>query len=195
VTSNARTDDPQQRILDGICQFKQRHNYAPTIAEICQIVGLRSKSAVAAHLHTLRRLRLVTWEPGQERTLVVTDDGWVAREVVKAFLDDRGTPGARWGRRRRLMRDVIRIPEVRAAIDALLASRGVTLNDAVGLFVAHIRGTAKTVQHRNGKLEIVQSTPSQQLRALQDRALCEVAPLRQCFTNPSGPQRGRERDI
>jgi len=66
------------------------------------------------------------------------------------------------------MRHVIRIPEIRAAIEALLASRGVLVADAVGLFVTHIRGTVKTVQQRNGKPVLVQTSPVQQQQALRD---------------------------
>jgi len=165
VTANAR-DDPQERILDGIRLFKDEHGYPPTIAELCQMVGLRSKSTVASHLNKLRDLHLVTWKSGEERTLVVTDEGWIASEVVKAYLDDTGSRAQRWSRRRRLMRHVVRIPEVRAAIEELMASRGVALKDAVDLMCAQIRGTLQRVRLRNGRLVTIQSSAKEQQAAL-----------------------------
>lgn len=167
MASNAR-DDPQQRILDSIRLFKDEHDYPPTIAELCQIVGLRSKSTVASHLNRLRDLRLVTWKPHEERTLVVTDEGWIASEVVKAYLDDSGSRLQRRTKRRRLMRQVVRIPEVRAAIEELVASRGVALKDAVEIMCAQIKGTSQEVRLCNDRLVVIQSSAKEQLAALHD---------------------------
>lgn len=127
---------------------------------------MRSKSTVASHLNQLRDLRLVTWKPREERILVVTDEGWIASEVVKAYLDDSGSRLQRRGKRRGLMRQVVRIPEVRASIEELMASRGVALKDAVDLMCAQINGTLKRVRLRNGNPVTIQTSAKGQQAAL-----------------------------
>ena len=86
MKSNARIEDPHLSVLSCIRSFVKEHHYAPTIAEICKTTGLRSKGTIAVHLNTLRDLGLVTWQPGQERTIVITDRLWFAYRCLKRFL-------------------------------------------------------------------------------------------------------------
>lgn len=78
--------------------------------------------------------------------------------MLETFLDLRGTKAERRFGRRYLMRSVLCRPEVRAAIEELLASHGLTRSDVVDLHIAHIRGTFETVRFtRDGKFVIIKA--------------------------------------
>ena len=144
MRSNERIKDAQRNVLECIRNFIKEHHYSPTINEICRLTGLRSKGTVAVHLRTLRDLGLVTWQPGQERTLVVTDRAWAALQIVQAYLEYRGvSPENRQARYR--LRNVLQKPEVCEAIEELIASRKFGAKDAVDLHIAHIKGGLETV--------------------------------------------------
>jgi DNA-binding FadR family transcriptional regulator len=99
VAANARTD-VDLTVLGRIRRFIAENHYPPTYKELCQLLGFRSKGTLAVHLRALRDLTLLEWQPGQERTFVVTDRAWVAQEVVKAWFDSQGTSVQRRFRRR-----------------------------------------------------------------------------------------------
>ena len=157
----------QRSVLECIRDFIKKHHYPPTIPEISRILGLRSKGTVSVHLRALRDQGLLTWQPACERTFVVTDKAWVALEVLNAFLESKGVPDERRLTRRFLMRNVLRRPEVCAAISDLLASRGFRLRDAVALHAAYINGEVEVVRFtRDGKYTKLKLPPN--YTALQD---------------------------
>ena len=122
VSSNAQTEDSHLKVLECIRNFIKAHHYSPTFTEIGEILGLRSKARVAAHLRTLSDLGLVTWQPGKERTLVVTDRAWFAQQVFEAFLDSRGLSADSQRPQRYRMRSVLIRPEVKEAIEDAMNS-------------------------------------------------------------------------
>src|ERR1700680_4984048 len=110
MRSNSQTRDAHREVLECIRNFIRERQYSPTIAEICRILGFRSKGTVAVHLRALRDQGLLTWQPNCERTFVITDRAWVALQVLEAFLDSRR------GTRRYLMLRILRMPEISMAI-------------------------------------------------------------------------------
>ncbi|WP_232433867.1 ArsR family transcriptional regulator [Salinispora arenicola] len=59
----------QQRVLDAITAWVERHGYAPSVRQIAEQVGLRSPSSVCHHLRTLERMGLVEREAGKPRAV------------------------------------------------------------------------------------------------------------------------------
>jgi len=65
---------PTPRLLEvvrAISRLTKRTGYAPTIRELAAELGIASTNGVGDHLDRARRLGLVTWEPGLDRTLRV----------------------------------------------------------------------------------------------------------------------------
>ena len=85
----------------------------------------------------------------------------------KAYLDASGSSEDKWRRRRRLMRDVLRRPDIQIAIEHVLATRGVARGDAFALLAAHVTGD-ETVRLRNGKIVRVKPSPREELATLDD---------------------------
>jgi SOS-response transcriptional repressor LexA len=158
--------DPQREVLRCIRDFTKEHHYAPTISEICQICGFRSKGTVAVHLRTLRGLGLVTWQPGQERTLVITDGAWFAEQVFEAFLDSRGLSADSQRPQRYRMRSVLIRPEVKTAIQDAMNSASYRPYDAFSIASAYANGAVETVRFANGKHVKIKQSPKKQLAAL-----------------------------
>jgi SOS-response transcriptional repressor LexA len=66
----------QLDILQWINGFADTHGYAPTYRQIGHHYGWRSPgAAVTTHMTALQRKGVVTWEPGQSRTLQLTPLG------------------------------------------------------------------------------------------------------------------------
>lgn len=169
MQANAQKRDPQRDVLECIRDFIKEHQYAPTMAEICRILGVHSKGTVAKHLKALRNRGLLTWEPGCERTFVITDFAWVALQTLQAFLDSKGRSAENRRNRRYLMRNVLNRPEVRAAIDEQLAVHGLAKEDPYDSMVAIIRGEAQSVQfNRKGEPVVVTVSPLVQLQAIKE---------------------------
>lgn len=169
MRANARKQDPQRDVLECIRSFITEHHYAPTIAEIGQILGLRSKGTVAKHLKALRDQSLLTWQPDSERTLVITDRAWVALQMLQAFLDSKGRAAENRRARRYLMRNVLNRPEVRAAIDEQLTVHGLADKDPYVSMIAIMRGEAQSVRfNRKGEPVVVTVSPSVQLQAIKE---------------------------
>ncbi|WP_425622506.1 transcriptional regulator [Brevibacillus borstelensis] len=61
----------QQSILVAIMEYTEKNKYAPSIRELCEMVGLRSSSTMHRHLENLKLLGLITWEPSAPRTITV----------------------------------------------------------------------------------------------------------------------------
>ncbi len=59
----------QHRTLNVIEDFIQRHNYAPTLAEIAQQLGIRSRTAVHNRIKALAAAGLIDIVQGQRRNI------------------------------------------------------------------------------------------------------------------------------
>ncbi|MBH0174698.1 helix-turn-helix domain-containing protein [Fictibacillus sp. 23RED33] len=64
----------QLNVLDAITKNVNKRNYAPSVQEICDTSGLKSKSTVHRHLKNLKDSGYIHWEEGQPRTLKVMKD-------------------------------------------------------------------------------------------------------------------------
>lgn len=58
---------------------KNAENKSPSIAEIMEAVGLKSKGATAYQLKVLRDMGAITWKPGKNRTIVLAEEEDVPR--------------------------------------------------------------------------------------------------------------------
>lgn len=63
--------DRQREVLDAILVFTENHHYAPTVRELCGILGFSSTCTMQVHLNALQRKGYITRERGQARTLRV----------------------------------------------------------------------------------------------------------------------------
>ena len=167
VLSNARTEDPHLKVLECIRNFVKEHHYSPRLTEIGEILGLRSKATVAAHLKILRDLGLVTWQAGQERTIVITDRLWFAYQVFEAFLDSRGLSADNSRPQRYRMRSVLIRPEVKAAIEDAMSAADYDPWDAFSIASAYAKGAVDTIRFANGKHVKLKQSQSKQLAALK----------------------------
>jgi repressor LexA len=59
----------QQKIVEFLQKFQQTHGSMPTMQEITDHFGFRSRNAVPAHLRLLRKKGVITSEPGKARSL------------------------------------------------------------------------------------------------------------------------------
>lgn len=67
--------DKQMQVLRTIQEHTQRHGRPPSIRELCDALGLRSTSTIAAHLQTLERHGLLQAQPFSPRSRVLTAGG------------------------------------------------------------------------------------------------------------------------
>jgi repressor LexA len=67
---------PRQReVLAFIAKFYSDSGYAVTNRQICKAFKFASPNAAVMHLKALRRRDLVTWQPGEARTIRPTQAG------------------------------------------------------------------------------------------------------------------------
>ena len=59
-------EQTRERILKAITDYINKHQYPPTIREICSIVGLKSPASVYAHIEVLKEQGLL--ETDSEKT-------------------------------------------------------------------------------------------------------------------------------
>ena len=59
----------QTRVLDEIDTFAAENGIAPTLQELCDLLGIRSKNGIVCHLKALRAKKFVTWRPGCARSI------------------------------------------------------------------------------------------------------------------------------
>jgi repressor LexA len=64
--------DRQLDVLRAISAWREKHDYAPTIRELGDRLGIDSTNGVQDHLKALRRHELVEWVPRSARTLRLT---------------------------------------------------------------------------------------------------------------------------
>lgn len=74
------------RILLCIFNYRQEHDFPPTVREIGDLVGLSSTSTVWAHLDRLRKRELITYLEKKPRTIKVTEKG---HKVVHELLNKK----------------------------------------------------------------------------------------------------------
>lgn len=63
----------REEILKAIIAYTQEHGYAPTVREICEMVGLESPSSVQNHLKKMLRDGMIETDatPGSPRAIRV----------------------------------------------------------------------------------------------------------------------------
>ena len=74
----------QRDLLQFVSQFMQKHGYAPTLAEICDGLGLRSPATVHEHIQNLMEKGVLKRTEGVRRGIEVIDQraiGWVSTAV------------------------------------------------------------------------------------------------------------------
>ncbi|MFQ6821921.1 MAG: LexA family protein [Agathobacter sp.] len=64
LVDRAPLTEKQQNVYESIMQYQRVNGYAPTIREICKMVGVASTSSVYAHLKLLCIKRLYSKEDG-----------------------------------------------------------------------------------------------------------------------------------
>lgn len=85
----------ERDLLNFISQFLQKHGFAPTLAEICDGLGLRSPATVHEHIQNLIDKGVLKKEEGVRRGLEIVDQkvmGWV-QSVVEVPLMGRIAAG------------------------------------------------------------------------------------------------------
>ena len=87
----------ERDLLEFISQFMQKHGYAPTLAEICDGLGLRSPATVHEHIQNLIEKGVLKKDEGVRRGLEIIDQkimGWVptAVEIPLVGLIAAGSP-------------------------------------------------------------------------------------------------------
>ncbi|MFN8511631.1 MAG: transcriptional repressor LexA [Chloroflexia bacterium] len=78
----------QRDVLNAILRHQRHHDYAPTVRELCEAVGVSSPNTIAVHLDALERKRYIQRHDGLARSIEVlrgTEDG----------PQDRGPKGMR----------------------------------------------------------------------------------------------------
>ncbi|HEY4694870.1 MAG TPA: transcriptional repressor LexA [Candidatus Nanoarchaeia archaeon] len=74
----------QRDLLEFISQYMQKKGYAPTLAEICDGIGLRSPATVHEHIENLIEKGILKKTEGARRGLEIVDQkamGWVPTGV------------------------------------------------------------------------------------------------------------------
>jgi repressor LexA len=83
TTARVHLTPQRETLLRFIVAWHAEHGYSPTVRELNELMGLASISTIHGHLEILRDEGCVTWVPGQNRTLVVTERG---RNAVRPVL-------------------------------------------------------------------------------------------------------------
>jgi len=74
----------QRDLVEFVSQFMQKHGYAPTLAEICDGLGLRSPATVHEHIQNLIHKGVLKKTEGVRRGIEVIDQramGWIPAAV------------------------------------------------------------------------------------------------------------------
>ena len=74
----------QRDLLEFVSQYMQKHGYAPTLAEICDGLGLRSPATVHEHIQNLIEKGVLKKTNGTRRGIEVIDQkaiGWIPSAV------------------------------------------------------------------------------------------------------------------
>jgi repressor LexA len=74
----------ERQLLEFVSQFMQKNGYAPTLAEICDGLGLRSPATVHEHIQNLIDKGVLKKDEGVRRGLEIVDQrvmGWIQTAV------------------------------------------------------------------------------------------------------------------
>lgn len=83
----------QAEVLAFIQTFKQQHEVAPSIRDLCVRFGWSSTNAASDYVQRLRKLHLLDWLPGVARSWRLTESGKsVAAEYLRLHSETEGTP-------------------------------------------------------------------------------------------------------
>jgi repressor LexA len=66
---------PRDRILVALYKFRRKHDYGPSVRDLCGMVGLSSTASINYHLDILRKGGMVEWDQAKGRTLRLTEEG------------------------------------------------------------------------------------------------------------------------
>ncbi len=61
----------QQLVLEGIINYQRAHGFAPSIRELCVLVGLASTSSVSSHLKQLEEKGYIARMPEAPRAIAI----------------------------------------------------------------------------------------------------------------------------
>lgn len=74
-----RTSSKKQEILQYVTNFIMENQYAPSVREICEAVGLQSTATVHYHLSALRREGAISMDALKKRTISLPDQPHTGR--------------------------------------------------------------------------------------------------------------------
>lgn len=64
----------QIELIKVIKNFIESHGYAPTIRELCKIMGISSPATMHNRLYSLKRRGYIDFEPSKSRTIRVINE-------------------------------------------------------------------------------------------------------------------------
>lgn len=65
----------QQDVLNAIARLSREKHYAPSLAELAALLGVKNRMTVHQHVTALKSKNMVEWEPNLNRSLRVSDLG------------------------------------------------------------------------------------------------------------------------
>ncbi len=83
-------EQTRQRVYTFVCDYLDRHGYAPSVREICLGVDLKSPSSAFGHLKQLAEEGRIEFNPGQKRSISLPERG---RPPVRVPIVGRVTAG------------------------------------------------------------------------------------------------------
>jgi repressor LexA len=72
---NVPAGETRHWVLSFIGVFTTNQGYPPTVRELCRGMGTVSTGSMHYHLSRLRSEKLINWNPGEARTIRLTDEG------------------------------------------------------------------------------------------------------------------------
>jgi repressor LexA len=72
---NVPEGDSRAWVLSFINVFSNNHGYPPSVRELCEGMGTTSTGSMHYHLTRLAKDELIKWNPGEARTIRLTDKG------------------------------------------------------------------------------------------------------------------------
>jgi len=72
----------QQDVLNAIASLSKEKHYAPSLAELAALLGVKNRMTVHQHVTALKNKNMVEWEPNLNRSLRVSELGMQHLTVV-----------------------------------------------------------------------------------------------------------------
>lgn len=91
----------QQDVLNAIARLSKEKHYAPSLAELAALLGVKNRMTVHQHVTALKNKNMVEWEPNLNRSLRVSELGMQHLtitieeefdEIETSFESRRGLP-------------------------------------------------------------------------------------------------------